>query len=215
MIGLLHWRTKDIRGKRFGRLIVSEYAGRRSRRILWHCLCDCGQMTIVQGGNLHTGHTTSCGCFARDQQRLTKLKHGMYGTPEYRSWSGAKERCSNPNDSRFERYGGRGIKMCQRWRDSFAVFFADMGKRPAKHSLDRIDNDGNYEPDNCRWATNTEQSRNRKQNKLLTLHGETHCIATWADMLDLDRCNIYARISRGWSTEMALTTPIGDKRSHV
>ena len=132
----------------------------------------------------------------------------MCDTPEYRAWRAAKSRCNNPNNISFKNYGGRGIRMCKAWSDDFAVFAANMGKRPSdKHSLDRNDNDGDYGPDNCRWATRAEQNRNSRQNRFLTFRGKTHCIADWVKILGMRRGTLQDRIYRGWSIEKAITTP--------
>lgn len=136
-------------------------------------------------------------------------QHGMCGTPEYRSWRAAKSRCNNPSNVNFKNYGGRGIRMCKAWSDDFTIFAADMGKRPsAKYSLDRNDNDGDYEPNNCRWATRAEQSRNSRQNRFLTFQNKTYCFTDWANILGMDRSTLRDRFYRGWSIEKAFTTPI-------
>jgi hypothetical protein len=143
----------------------------------------------------------------------TNEKHGLHGVPEYWVWHRAKDRCKNPNNPKFKHYGGRGIKMCQEWRDSFAAFIASMGRRPAgRYTLDRIDNNGDYEPGNCRWATYAAQNRNNRRTRLLTFQGKTHCITDWADILGMSRATLYGRIYRGWSTEKALTAPLHSRR---
>ena len=150
---------------------------------------------------------------ARDSRgRLTGTKtHGRRGALRrgaYASWNGMVQRTTNPNDARFADYGGRGIRMCDRWRKSFEAFLADMGDRPTpEHSLDRIDVNGNYEPGNCRWATRKEQQRNQRGNVRLTHNGETLCIAEWAERLGIEYCVIETRLRRGWSVERALSKP--------
>lgn len=153
---------KDISGKRFGLLTVvcfdSWLKKGRSRTSKWLCKCDCGKTTTVRVGNLNNGTTTSCGCVAAQNSTT----HGMSKTPLYRVWANMIKRCSNPKSTHYEHYGGRGIKVCDRWLHSFEHFYEDMGECPEGMSLDRIDPDGHYEPSNCRWASKSEQSFNRR-----------------------------------------------------
>jgi len=146
----------------------------------------------------------------RGKERITH--GGMAGgrpTPEFTAWMNAKARCYDPNNNRFYAYGAKGITMCDRWRDSFAAFLSDMGKRPSSaHSLDRFpDHHGPYAPDNCRWATRIEQMRNRPSNIPLTFRGETKCLTEWEDALGLERGLIHSRLKHGWSAERALSEP--------
>lgn len=129
------------------------------------------------------------------------------GTPEYRTWRAMRSRCNNPRDTGWSRYGGRGIRVCERW-NSFECFLADMGLRPSlNYSIDRIDNNGNYEPSNCRWATDYEQNRNRGDNIFLTYNGRTQCMSDWAKELDLCLQMVYGRWDRGWSDSDCLSVP--------
>lgn len=134
--------------------------------------------------------------------------HGLTNTITYVSWEAMNQRCYDRKSINYRRYGGRGVMVCQRWRESFPSFLADMGERPSlAHSLDRIDNNGPYEPGNCRWATDKQQSRNRANNRLLTYKGETRCVMEWAEILGLSKHTIFNRLREGWAVERIMTTP--------
>lgn len=164
----------DMTGKRYGRLAVLEFSRKSSSgEYTWRCVCDCGNETYVSGYALRSGHTQSCGCLHSERTaevRRSEKTHGLADTPEYRSWISMVQRVTNAASHNYPYYGGRGILICDRWlngderRSGVECFLADMGKRPAGTSLDRINNDGNYEPGNCRWATRSEQVRNRRPN---------------------------------------------------
>ncbi len=152
-------------GDRFGRLVAMAMVGRvEDRHLLFLCRCDCGGKSTVPTKRLRSGNTTSCGCFRKEQALMAVTKHGKCGSPEYRSWRGMLTRCYRQKGEHWRWYGERGIKVCDRWRRSFENFLADVGHKPSpKHSLDRIDNDGNYEPGNVRWATPKQQANNRRE----------------------------------------------------
>lgn len=152
-------RLIDLTGRRFGSLVVISRAHNSdSHHARWFCQCDCGNTAVVYSSNLIRGHTRSCGC--QKEERI--LKHGMCGSPEYQAYQGMIDRCFNPNNSEYRNYGGRGITVCDKWREGFEAFYSDMGDRPSsQHSLDRIDVNGNYEADNCRWANIFVQAQNR------------------------------------------------------
>lgn len=170
-------RFIDITDHRYGRLVVLDVVGRdvRYRRPIWLCLCDCGNTITVSSNRLRSKNTTSCGCWKLEKSSKTgqaNRKHGesqcgsANGQPsrEYRAWHGLRDRCLSPKNKDFAKYGGRGITVCERW-NSFENFLADMGRCPPERSLDRINNDGNYEPSNCRWATPSTQNKNRRPLK--------------------------------------------------
>lgn len=154
-------RLKDLTGQRFGRLIVIQRIPSCGIDTYWLCACDCGQNSEVNAHNLNSGNSTSCGCLHREKAREQNTTHGLTYTPEYNTWRGMVDRCTNPNHSSYARYGGRGITIDPSWR-SFEQFYADMGPRPSGFTIERHDNDKSYSAQNCYWATPTIQARNRR-----------------------------------------------------
>lgn len=174
-------KPRDLTGKRFGKLVVLRSSHSDGKAIWEVCLCDCGKEHLVRRGNLEsTPGTRSCGCSLLGNAK--HLTHGRTRTPEWNAWTHMRQRCSNPNDKSYKNYGGRGITVCTKWNNDFSAFFADMGGKPSdQHSIDRINNDGHYEPSNCRWATVKQQANNRRlpsvyhgnRNSLANLRGKT------------------------------------------
>lgn len=189
-------------GQRFGRWVAIVYRG----RCRYLCRCDCGTEREVFIPSLRRGVSRSCGCLHVELLRARATTHGLTGTSEHKIWKGIRKRCSNARTEMFSHYGGRGIRVCERW-ESFENFLADMGPRPSpRHSLDRIDNDGHYEPGNCRWATRKEQTRNRRKTKFVTWKGERRSVPAWAELLGIPCDTLYHRLER-WSVERAFTSP--------
>lgn len=219
-------RPRDLTGLRFGRLVVLGLAtsvpGNPNRR--WATRCDCGLHTVVFGMDLVSGRTSSCGCFRKDVLRThpQTLAHGQSKrlgrkpSPEYVAWAGIRRRCLNAKDPAYPQYGGRGIKICERW-GKFENFFADMGPRPSpKHSVDRYpNNNGDYEPSNCRWATPTEQARNRRTSRRVTFQGQELTLVAWAEKMTLPYGTLLRRLTRGWPFDVALTTPVDTTRRNL
>jgi hypothetical protein len=202
-------RFKDLTGQVFGRLTVLKYAGKRGTNKRWLCRCECGEHAEACGSNLTRGLSRSCGCLRRELVSARRTTHGRRKTAEYRAWAHLIGRCCTTTDHRYSSYGGRGITVCDRWRESFEAFYEDMGDKPSpRHSIERRENSGNYEPGNCIWATPKQQARNTRRNVLLTFDGRTQCIAAWAEELEMNSHTLARRIRKGWSIERALTEPV-------
>lgn len=213
----------DIIGKRFGMLTVAEYIGSVDNFHSYRCICDCGNEKVTRRTYLRAGSTTSCGCYQRTicwRNRSTHMEtirdsEGKFNSPEYRAWGSAKERCSNPNHPAYHNYGGRGLTVCEEWANDFKAFLADVGRRPSKdHSLERINNDIGYFPDNVIWATKVDQNSNKRTNILIEFMGETKTLTQWAHTQGLSKGAVHFRLKSGWEIERALTTPARTVRQH-
>ena len=200
-------RISDITGRLYGQLTVLGLAEKKTKRrgAMWLCRCSCGTEKVIGGNNLQSGNTKSCGCTRYINSSASRRTHGMSESTEYRIWSLMKARCSNKTNNRYAEYGGRGIGVCERWLDSFAAFLEDMGPRPAKHSLDRIDCNVGYCPENCRWADHKTQQRNRRNNVVIAAFGKKQCAARWAEETGIPAQVLSRRIRSGWASERALS----------
>lgn len=197
----------DETGKKYGKLRVLGYYGScKNGGALFECECNCGGKVIVLGRYLRTGHTQSCGCLLNKPAK--NRTHGKAGTSEYSRWLNMKSRCYNKNNPNYKNYGERGISVCAEWKNNFEAFVRDMGPCPnRKSTIDRIDNDGNYEPGNCRWTTRTEQARNKRTSLLIEFGGQTKSLMEWAKDLGIDYKTMHRRIhGLKWDINKALST---------
>lgn len=212
----------EMVGKRFGRWTVIERASKEVKGVYWLCRCDCGTERVVNGRMLRTGGSVSCGCYAREassqrmkdltpeeKKKFARYTHHQSDSRLYRIWWGMRERCYKSNKAEYKHYGGRGITICDEWLEDFMNFYNwAMSNGYEDHlSIDRIDVNGNYCPENCRWATQKEQCNNTRQNRFLKFNGETHTVKEWADIVGINVITLRSRLRTGWSVELALTTP--------
>lgn len=208
-------RLEIVIGTRYERLTILReiepvrHGKNLFRRVL--CSCDCGNEVQVLFNSLRSRNTQSCGCLRREF--LFKHGHSQRGrkTKTYTAWRSMVHRCSNPRNKQFKNYGGRGIQVCERWRDNFENFLADMGEAPTGMTLDRENNNGNYEPSNCRWATGSEQHRNTRRNVWLKHGGRRMVVADWAHEIGIHPKTLRGRLERGWPVEKALSEPVKSK----
>lgn len=196
-------------GQRFARFVFIKEVQRRNGIRFGLFKCDCGNEVESNIYSVRYGQSQSCGCYVKDVNKAMRTKHGLTNTPEYAAWLAMRARCYRPTTENYARYGGRGITVCDRWLSSFEIFLFDMGRRPTPHhSLDRIDNDGNYGPNNCRWATHDEQQQNRSVTLFLTIGGEKKAIKHWSDISGISYGRIYSRIQEGWEARRAVFEPV-------
>lgn len=203
----------NLVGGEFGKLKVESFSHKEGGNYYWSCRCECGTLRIVDGSSLKSGRTRSCGCLKKELMKSSRTTHGQYKdgktTTEINRWMGMKSRCYNLNSPHYKDYGGRGIKVCDRWLESFDNFFEDLGKCPEGMTLDRINNDGDYEPGNVKWSTRKEQANNRRNNRPIIFNGETKNLLEWATYLGISYNILWGRLRR-WDNdvERALTTPV-------
>lgn len=194
----------DMTGRTCGRLIVIALEGIRPGGAVWRCVCSCGARTVVRGRHLRTGDVKSCGCLQKERLSARRRSHGGSLTPEYSVWLGLRKRCFNKNDRAYKNYGGRGISICERWA-KFDNFIADMGPRPSlDHSVERIDNNRGYSPDNCRWATRLEQASNTRRNVFIVIDGVKMSLAAASRHLGIKYSKLNRRLAEGWPVEKAI-----------
>jgi hypothetical protein len=198
-------------GERYGLLRVIAYSGVVGRFRAWSCFCDCGQTTTVRGSHLASGNIKSCGCLLR--KKSNKI-HGNYAvgatkSPEFQSWLSMRSRCEQPTHRSYKNYGGRGVAVCDEWRHDYAQFLKDMGKKPSpEHTIERVDSNRGYEKGNCVWATNSEQQRNKRNNRNVEAFGMTKPLAAWAEQFAVRAEVIGWRLTKGWAPERAVSVPV-------
>ena len=210
---------KNLIGKKFERLTVIQRGGNnRWGNSRWLCRCECGNEKIILGKNLKSGHTKSCGCLHIEKTIERSITHGHTTkrniSKTYQAWHDMISRCTNPNNKRYQDYGGRGIKVCKRWL-KFENFLEDMGEVPEGCQIDRIDNNKGYDKSNCKWSTRKEQQRNMRNNLYFTYKNKTQLLIGWAEQFNINYQTLYSRIFiLGWSIEKALTTPVRKRSSN-
>lgn len=204
----------DLTGQRYGRLVVIELCNYKSAggRVQWVCKCDCGNTLVVTRAHLRSGETTSCGCLRLELLKTRSIKHGMHGTRIYNIHRKIKERCTRPGTTKYAEYGGRGITIVEEWLD-FSNFheWAKLNGYEEHLTIERINNDGPYSPENCKWATVDEQNKNRRNTKKYTINGETKLVPGWAEYYEINKQLLYYRIKKGESIEEAINNLLAKK----
>lgn len=198
-------KLSNLIKQRFGRLIVLSRQGSIGKKVSWLCLCDCGNKKLVTSYRLQSGQTKSCGCLQRELARSRHTTHGMTNTKIYEVWKHMHSRCRDKTDKSYKDYGNRGIKVCKRWF-KFENFYRDMGDLPRGLTIERIDNDRGYFPDNCKWATPKEQANNKRTNILIEYQGQHLTLSQWADKIHVKYPALWDRIRKAhWLIEKSLT----------
>ncbi len=209
---MAHKNNTILLGQKFGRLTVLDRdKSNNTKHAYWICQCECGKIKSIRSAHLRSGGTISCGCYSAEMAAKRKTTHNLYGNRIYRIWANMIQRCKNPHEKCYKNYGGRGISVCQEWVENFLSFHSYVislvDSDNEKMTLDRIDNDGNYEPGNVRWATRKQQGRNTRTVKMVTYKGKTQCLLDWSLELSLDKGTIRERLKRGMTIEQALEKP--------
>ncbi len=222
MNGLYEKYTRNhasLIGQKFGRLTVcdiDEWGGKK--KVKWICLCDCSVFVSVRGETLLNGRTRSCGCLLRKSTATRMTAHGatvgVTRTREFASWINMRSRCNNPNSTGWKRYGKRGIKVCERWNHSFVNFLSDMGPCPEGQEIDRNDNDGDYEPSNCKWSTRKEQMGHTSRSRSVTIAGITKTLSVWCEEHDVSMSNLRHRLKFNWPEHELLQPPNRKRKKH-
>ena len=199
----------DLTGQRFGKLtILAKQGSTKNKKTLWLCLCDCSNIVTIQGDNLKAGITQSCGCLQKELATIKHTTHGMTNTKIYEVWQHMHSRCRDKADKSYKDYGGRGIKVCQRW-GRFENFYFDMGDLPEGLTIERIDNSKGYFPDNCKWATIKEQANNKRTNIIIEYQGQHLTLSQWADKIHVKYPALWDRVRKAhWPIERALTKEV-------
>lgn len=209
---------KDLTGQKFNRwTVISRAQNDKRGQAQWHCVCECGNTSIVGGKDLRLGKSRSCGCLQKETAAIIKKTHGKSNSRLFHIWNAMRNRCGNSASPNYYLYGGRGIKVCDEWKSSFVPFYewAITHGYADNLSIDRIDVNGNYEPSNCRWATVIQQARNKRNTRLVEYHGEKKMLIEWAEILGLNYRRIVSRIYNShWTVEEAFTTPKMKSRAH-
>ena len=195
----------DLTGASYGRLSVVSRSENKGNLTAWNCICECGANVSVRASDLRNGTTRSCGCLHKEVVSKNFTTHGKSKTNTYRIWASMMSRCTDINAINFKHYGGRGVSVCDEWRN-FDAFYRDMGERPQGKSIERLNNNKNYSNDNCIWASRYTQSHNKRNNRDITFNGVTMHLSQWAESLNMTTSTLWKRLNRGWSVERALTT---------
>ena len=216
-------KTVDISNKKFGKLLAVKRCTNMSGKTAWECKCDCGNITFVTTSNLTCNRIRSCGCLKIKQLLERSTTHNQRHTVLYSVWRGLRQRCNNPKHASYHNYGGRGITVCEEWDKSFQAFYdwsyangystENQKDEKLKLTIDRIDNNGNYEPSNCRWVDRKTQTRNMRTTRFITFNGQNKSVSEWCEIYGIKLQTFNTRIRNGWTIEEALTKPIGSKKS--